>query len=198
MIEFNSFSGLEWSWMYVADFWSVGFYYIHIKKTMLDKLGWIESNKDKIWFNVLKRAVLNLIWQYTVIAINLTNHNVYLIYFQDILRIVQTFGFNDFLYTLRNRLIIRQSASNLFSANLMVNMDYYFDPFRLPILPSTSPLLSWKSIFSSTTCACGKFIMTATNNEVSYIVAAIVKEKQLMTDLTWETTELICYEKLAP
>ena len=198
MIEFNGLKSLEWTQICTADFWSVGLYCMNIEETMSGKLGWIEGNEDKAWFNALDRAALNLIQQYAVIGIDLTNMDIYSVSLRDILCTVQTFSFDDLLPTLRNRLAICQSAGDLFNTDLLVNIDTHANPSKPVILPFTSPSLSRDTTPTPTTRACNEFISTTENNEANYSAAALAEEKQLTADFAWETTELICHGEFAP
>ena len=165
---------------------------------MSGKLGWIKGDEDKTWFNALDRAALNLIWQYAVMAVDLTDMDIYSVPLRDILRIVQTFSFDDLLPTLRNRLAIRQFAGDLFNADLLVDIDTHANPSKPVILPSTSPGSSRDTTPTPTTRACNKFVSTAQNNEANYSAATLAEEKQLTADFARETTELICHGEFAP
>lgn len=80
IIEFNGLSSLEWSQICTTDFWLVGLYCIHTEEMMLGKRGWIKGDGDKAWFNILDRAVLNLIRQYAIMAVDLTDMDFYLVF----------------------------------------------------------------------------------------------------------------------
>lgn len=177
MIKFNGLPSLEWTRICTADFWSVGFYYVNTEETMSGKLGWIEGNEDKAWFNALDRAALNLIQQYAIIAIDLTNIDIYSVPFRDILRTVQTFSLDDLFPTLRNRLAIYQSAGDLFNADLLVDIDTHANLSKPVILPSTSPGSSQDITPTPTTRTCNEFISTAENNEANYSAVAFAEEK---------------------
>ena len=165
---------------------------------MSGKLGWIEGNKDKAWFNALNRAALNLIGQYAVMAVDLTDIDIYSVPLRDILRTIQTFSFDNLLPTLRNRLAIRQSVGDLFNVNLLVDIDTHANPSKPFILPFTSPDSSRDTTPTPTTRACNEFVSTVENNEANYSAAALAEEKQLTADFVWETTELICHGEFAP
>lgn len=94
-----------------------------MNKTSSEKLEQIQGNKDKTWFFALERAALNLIWQYTLIAVDLTNMDIYFVPLRDIFRTVQTFDWEDFIGSLENRLIICQSVVDLFFSDLIINID---------------------------------------------------------------------------
>lgn len=55
---------------------------------MSKKLDWIFEDKDNAWFDTLDRVALNLICQYTIMAIDLTKQDIYLLLFYNILCIV--------------------------------------------------------------------------------------------------------------
>lgn len=128
---------------------------------MLSKLDQIKGNKNKVWFNELNRMTLNLLQQYTVMAVNLNDMNIYLVLLQNILRIIQTCSFNNFFFILRNRLAIRQFVGNLFNIDLLVDIDYYPNLSKPVILPSTSLSLSWNTTLFPTICAYSEFVSTA-------------------------------------
>lgn len=71
--------------MCAANFWSLGLAYVHIDKILSEKLGWIQEDEDKTWFFALECATLNLIRQYAVMAVDLTDTDIYLISLWDIL-----------------------------------------------------------------------------------------------------------------
>lgn len=79
MIQFNNLPGLKWSRVYAADFWSVGLVYIQTEKTLSEKLGWIQRDKNKTWFLTLEHAALNLIQQYAVKVVDLIDVDIYLV-----------------------------------------------------------------------------------------------------------------------
>lgn len=135
MINFNNLPGLEWSQVCAADFWSVGLACVHTEETSSGKLGWIQGDEDKTWFFALERAALNLIRQYAVMAVDLTDADIYSVPLRDILRTVQTFDWEDLVGPLKDRLVIRQSAGDLFFADLIVDIDSRPDPTKPASLP---------------------------------------------------------------
>ena len=56
-------------------------------------------------------------------VVNLTKQDIYLLSLCDIFCTVQTFKWGDFIFPLRNQLVICQSIDNLFSTNLIVDID---------------------------------------------------------------------------
>ena len=128
----------------------------------------------------MERAALNLIWKYAVIAVDLTNTDIYLVPFWDIFWTVQTFDWEDLVGLLKDRLVIRQSASDLFLTDLIVDIDFRLDPTKPASLPSPlSSNGSKENMSSPDACACGEFVATAVNNKASYTVAAVVEEQEL-------------------
>ena len=135
MIEHNGWADLEWTRVCNADFWSVGLFYVQTEETLSGKLGWIFEDEDNAWFDALDRAALNLIRQYAVMAVDLTKQDIYSVPLCNILRIVQTFSWDDLILPLRNRLVICQSAGDLFNADLIVDIDSWLEPNASASLP---------------------------------------------------------------
>lgn len=71
----------------------------------------------------MKRAALNLIWQYPVIAVDFTNTDFYSILLWDIFRTFQMFDWENFVDVLKNWLVICQFADDLFVIDLMIDID---------------------------------------------------------------------------
>lgn len=130
-------------------------------------------------------------------AIDLTDIDIYLVPFQEILRNVQMFSFDNLLLSFKNQLAICQSANNLFNADFVVDINTNFNPSKLVILPFTSPSLSWDTIPSLITRAYNKFVFIVKNNKANYFAMALVEEKQLTTNFALETLELIYHGEFA-
>ena len=198
MIEYNGRAGLEWTRVCNADFWSVGLFCVQKEETLSRKLGWISGDEDNAWFEALDRAALNLIRQYAVMVVDLTKQDIYSVPLRDILCTVQTFSWDDLIFPLRNRLVIRQSAGDLFNADLIVDIDSRLEPNASAFLPPPSLIGSRESTPSPTTRTCNNFVTTCTNNEANYVAASAVEEKELTADLARETTELLQHQEFAP
>ena len=167
------------------------------EETLSGKLGWISGNKDNAWFDALDRAALNLIRQYAVMAVDLTKQDIYSVPLRDIFCTVQTFLWDNLILSLRKRLVIRQSASDLFNADLIVDIDSRLEQNTSASLPPPSSIGSRESTPSPTTRACNNFVMTCTNNKANYVAASAVEEKELTADLAWKTTELLQHQEFA-
>lgn len=144
-------------------------------------------------------STLNLIRQYAVMAVDLTDADIYSVPLRDILRTVQTFDWEDLVGPLKDRLVIHQSAGDLFFADLIVDIDSRPDPTKpasLPPPPSSNN--SKENTPSPDARACGEFIATAVNNEASYTAAAVAEEKDLTANFARETTELLRHKNFAP
>lgn len=109
--------------MCVADFGSVGLACVHTEETMSGKLGWIQGDENKTWFLALERAASNLIRQYSVMAVDLTDADIYSVPLRDDLCTVQLFDWNALVFLLKDRLVIYQSAGDLFLADLIVDLN---------------------------------------------------------------------------
>ncbi len=164
---------------------------------MSGKLGWISGDEDNAWFDTLDRAALNLICQYAIMAVDLTEQDIYSVPLRDILHTIQTFEWGDLILPLRNRLVICQSAGDLFSADLIVDVDSRLEPNAFASLSPFSSIGSRESTSSPTTRACNDFIVTYINNEANYVVALAAEEKELTADLARETTELLQHQVFA-
>ncbi len=164
---------------------------------MSGKLGYISGDEDNAWFDALDRVALNLICQYAIMAVDLTKQDNYSVPLYDILCTVQTFKWGDLILPLRNRLIIRQSAGDLFSADLIVDVDSRLEPNASASLPPLSLIGSRESTPSPTTRACNDFVATCINNEGNHVVASAAEEKELTADLARETTELLQHQEFA-
>ena len=198
MIEHNGWAGLEWIRVCNANFWLVGLFCVQTEETLSGKLGWISGDKDNAWFDALDCAALNLIRQYAIMTVNLTEQNIYSVPLRDIFCTVQTFSWDNFILLLRNRLVIHQSTSDFFNADLIVDIDSQLKPTASAFLPPFSSIRSRESTLSPTICVCKNFVMTCTNNKTNYIAALAVEEKKLTADLAWETTELLQHQKFIP
>lgn len=106
MLEFNNLLGLDWSWVYAADFWSVGFTSVQTEKTASGKLGWIQGDEDQTWLLALECTALNLIRQYAVMTIDLSDADIYLFPLCNVLCTVQTFDWEALGSPLKDRLVI--------------------------------------------------------------------------------------------
>ncbi|WP_375449249.1 hypothetical protein [uncultured Nostoc sp.] len=168
------------------------------KETLSEKLGWISKDKDNAWFDTLNHAALNLIRQYAIMAVDLTKQDIYSVPLCNILCTVQTFSWDDLILPPRNRLVICQSAGDLFNTDLIVDIDSWLEPNASASLPPPSLIGSQKSTPSPTTCACNNFVTTCTNNKVNYVAASAVEEKELTLDLAREITELLQHQEFAP
>ena len=131
-------------------------------------------------------------------AMNLTDKDIYLILLQNIFSTVQTFDWQDLVNTLKDRLVIHQFASDLFLADLIVNIDSQLDSTKPITLPSSfSSNGSKENTLSSDACAYGKFVATAVNNKTSYTAGAVAEEKELTANFVWETTEVLRHKNFA-
>lgn len=125
-----------------ADFESVRLTCIQIEETLSGKLGWIQEDEDKTWFLPL----INLIRQYAVMAIDLTNTDIYLVPLRNIFCTVQMFDWKDLVGPFKDWLVICQFVDDFFFTDLIVNIDFQPDSTKPVFLSSLSSLNSSKKV----------------------------------------------------
>lgn len=99
------------------------------------RLGWIKTDPDNKIYVALENAALNLICQYAVAAVGMTDEEIFHVPLQGIICSVQTFAFNKLTTKIKERLVILEDVSNLWTVNLKAYNNY--NP-RTP--PPFSPL----------------------------------------------------------
>lgn len=109
------------------------------------------------------------------------------------------FNWEDLVGPLKDQLVICQSASDLFFADLIIDIDSRPDPTKPIFLPpSPSSNKSKVSTPSLDACVCGEFVATVVNNEASYTAATVAEEIDLTANFAWETIELLRHENFTP
>ena len=131
-------------------------------------------------------------------AVNLTEQDIYWVLLRDIFYTVQNFEWGDLIPPLKNRLIIRQSAGDLFNINLIVDVDSRLEPNASASLPPLSSIGSQENTSFLTTHACNNFVTTYINNKIGHVATSAAEEKKLTADLILETTKLLQHQKFAP
>lgn len=198
MIEFMGEQGLRWSKTFVADFWSAGLASIQTVETESGKLGWIQGDEDGIWFSALERTALNLICQYAVMAVDLSNEEICRVPIRDALRAVQSFAFDDLTPAVKKRLVIRPATGDLFCADLSVSPQPDSDDSdNAGLIPTPATDSSKELTPAPDACACIEFTARAVSNEAAYATAAAAEEIDLTMEFARETTELLCRKQFA-
>lgn len=77
------------------------------------RLSWIETNSNNKIYVTLENASLNLICQYAVAAVEITNKEIFCLPLQGIIRSVQIFAFDKLTTKIKERLVILENDSNL-------------------------------------------------------------------------------------
>lgn len=152
---------------------------------------WISRDEDNTWFDALDRATLNLIYQYAIMVVNLTKQDIYLVFLCNIFRTIQTFKSDDLILPFKNRLVICQSAGDLLSADLIVDIDSWLEPNTSTFLLSVSLIGSQKNTPSNIIHAYNNFVTIYINNKGNHIAASVMEEKELTIDLARETITLL-------
>lgn len=105
------------------------------------------------------------------------------------------FEWGDLIFPLRNWLVICQFIGNLFSVNQIVDINSQLELNISAFLPLFSLIGSRESIPSPTTRACNDFVVTYIHNKGNYVAALAAEKKKLMTNLAWETIELLQHQE---
>ncbi len=130
-------------------------------------------------------------------TVDLIKQDIYPVSLCDILRSVQIFEWSDFILLLKNQLVIYQSTGDLFSTDLIVNVDSQLEPNASTSLPPLSSIGLRESTSSPTIRAYNDFVTICINIEANYVATSVVEEKKLMADLAWETMELLQHQEFA-
>lgn len=72
----------------MADFWAVGLASMQTKHTSTGRLGWIKEDSNNIYYNALDYATLSLVRQYAVMAVNMSDEEIFRVPVKDLLRSV--------------------------------------------------------------------------------------------------------------
>ena len=88
------------------------------------RFGWIKTNQDKKIYFTLRTAALNLICQYAVMAMEITDKEIFCVPLNDILRFVQTFSFPKMTTKIKERLVILTNIGDFWAANLCAYDNY--------------------------------------------------------------------------
>lgn len=147
------------------------------------KLNSIKKDKDGIGFAALEHAAFNLIYQYAVMAVNLSEEDICHVLLYNILCVVQYFKFDAFLIPIKKQLIIRLTIRNLFTINFSVACNNRFDNEDKLSLSPTGTSLCKDFTPKLDAYSYAKFTVKVINNEAIYFAAAVSKEKELIAEL---------------
>lgn len=196
MTLFNSLEGITWSKANVADFWAAGLACVQTLHTSTGRLGWIQGDQDQIWYHALDHAALTLIRQYAVMAVNMTDEEIFRVPVKDLLRSVPTFRFEEMSPAIKSVLVIVEDCPNLFAANLAVH-EYYDE--ATAIMPSSpDSTSSSESTPEPDARACDEFVSTATKNEGAYVARAEQEDQEYHHELARDTVVLMRDQEYPP
>lgn len=88
------------------------------------KLGWIKTNLDNKIYIALKNVTFNLICQYTVAAVKMTNKKIFCVPLQGIIYFMQSFIFDKLTSKIKKQLVILEDVSNFQIVNLKAYNNY--------------------------------------------------------------------------
>lgn len=92
-------------------------------------------NLENKLYIVLKITILNMIYTYVVINVEITHKNIFYLFLMDILYSVWTFLFNKLSINIKNLLVISINIKNFWAANFQPYNNYHFN-IRLSIYPA--------------------------------------------------------------